>query len=312
MPWKDNYTSTDEISLGDTDVKWPKNKVCCVRIVVDMGTAHGRQGLVPSDLAESEAVFSWGRGLDLLVELFGKHSIKATFAVPAMLASIYQSRLRLLKAMGHEVAVAGLKYEDPATLTQEEEARRIDTATKIMSDVLGEKPSGWFSLPRDTDAFAVGSVSQSTIDLLIDTGYRYFGNGLADDIPYYWVTNPAEKKALLTLPYYYHFNDQYFMMYPRKGSGLDNGDSLLRNWHREFDAQYARGRQFEMTLHPEHSGWAHRLRGLNDFLVHMGRYDGVWNVTSAECAAWWLESYPASSTLKLSPPIWKDYEGSLS
>ena len=44
-------------------------------------------------------------------------------------------------------------------------------------------------------------------------------------------------------------------MFPRKGTGLEHPDTLLRNWRAEFDAQYKRGRYFHMTLHPA----AHRL-----------------------------------------------------
>ena len=32
------------------------------------------------------------------------------------------------------------------------------------------------------------------MDLLIDAGYAYFGNGLADDIPHYWVTDFAHRR----------------------------------------------------------------------------------------------------------------------
>jgi hypothetical protein len=40
------------------------------------------------------------------------------------------------------------------------------------------------------------------MDLLIEAGYAYMGNGLADDIPHYWVTDFTSRRAILTLPYY--------------------------------------------------------------------------------------------------------------
>ena len=77
------------------------------------------------------------------------------------------------------------------------------------------------------------------------------GNGLADDIPYYWVTDVQTPRAMLTLPYYYHFNDQYFLMFPPPGlgSGLENPRPFLTNCTLEFNAQYKRGRYFSMVLH---------------------------------------------------------------
>ena len=80
--------------------------------------------------------------------------------------------------------------------------------------------------------------------------------------PHYWVTDFASAAHLLTLPYYYHFDDQFFLLFPRKGTGLENPDALLRNWKAELDAQYKRGRQFAMVLHPHAIGWPNRLHVL--------------------------------------------------
>jgi hypothetical protein len=150
------------------------------------------------------------------------------------------------------------------------------------------------------------------MDLLIEDGYAYMGNGLADDIPHYWVTDFGSRRAILTLPYYYHFDDQFFCMFPVRGTGLENSDMLLRNWRGELDAQYKRGRFFTMTLHPQHIGWCNRMAGLEDFLSYMRSLPDLWNPTGAECARYWTETYPAASHLKLEPSIWTDYPGSLS
>ena len=160
--------------------------------------------------------------------------------------------------------------------------------------------------------YAVGAVSPNTVDLLLEAGYLYLGNGLADDIPHYWVSDFASRRALLTLPYYYHFDDQFFLMFPRKGTGLEHPDALLRNWRGEFTAQYRRGRYFHMTLHPQHIGWSNRLQMLEEFLAELRGYPSLWNPTAAECARYWLEAYPASAHLRLAPTIWQDYPGSLS
>ena len=312
MPWKESYTISDESTLSDEAVVWPDGQSCCARIVVDLGLATGPHGLVPADLSNGDAIHSMGEALDTLVDLLARHDLCATFAVPAMMAAIHPSRMRALQAAGHEIAVNGLKQEDVALLSPAEEKRRLDLATRMVADVTGRAPAGWFGLPRASDRFAVGSLSAVTVDLLIDAGYAYLGNGLADDIPHYWVTDFASRRALLTLPSYYHFNDQYFMLFPRKGSGLENPEALFRNWHGEFDAQYQRGRFFEMTIHPQNVAWSDRLPGFQRFLAHLRSRPGVWSATSAQCAAYWSRAYPAERVLKLEPTIWQDYEGSLS
>ena len=185
-------------------------------------------------------------------------------------------------------------------------------AGEMLTTIAGQRPCGWFALPRQTDAFAGGSLSANTVDLLLEAGYSYLGNGLADDLPHYWVADFAQRRAILTLPYYYHFDDQFFCLFPAQGTGLENVDMLLRNWRAEFDAQYRRHRFFTMTVHPQHSGWCHRLAGLEAFLADLGRLPDLWNATGRECARYWQSAYPAASRLRLEPSIWQEHPDSLS
>jgi hypothetical protein len=43
-------------------------------------------------------------------------------------------------------------------------------------------------------------------------------------MPSYWVTDVQTPRAMLTLPYSYHFDDQYFLLFPPLDlwSGLEN------------------------------------------------------------------------------------------
>jgi hypothetical protein len=179
----------------------------------------------------------------------------------------------------------------------------------VLSEMTGRRPDGWFSLPRPGDPFAGGTISPNTMDLLIEAGYLYFGNGLADDIPHHWVTDALAPRSILTMPYYYHYDDQWFLLFPSKGTGLEHADSLFRNWRAEFDAQYRRGRHFHMTLHPYASGFGHRVRLLETFLQHASTAPGVWNRAASDVIAHWRLMQP---TPRLEASIWRDYPGSLS
>ncbi|VTU36774.1 putative urate catabolism protein [Variovorax sp. PBL-H6] len=312
MPWKEGYTISDEKSLPDASIRWPGGARCCVKIVVNLSVATGPAGIRPADLDSSDAYFTLAEGLESLLACLAQHSFAATFAVPAVVAQAYPEKIRKILSAGHEIAAQGLAHEDVSTLARPEEQARLQQATHILADVTGVRPAGWFALPRPGDAFAVGTISDSTMELLIDEGYTYMGNSPADDIPHYWVVDFERRKNILALPYYYHFDDQFFMMYPSRGSGLENPDFLARNWHHEFAAQHERGRYFEMTIHPKNSGWLHRLRMLDRFLAHVRTVGDVWNPTSQACADYWLRSYPAATTLQLEDSIWQDHAGSLS
>jgi peptidoglycan/xylan/chitin deacetylase (PgdA/CDA1 family) len=193
-----------------------------------------------------------------------------------------------------------------------EEKARLDRALAILTEATGQRLQGWYCLPRQNDAYAGGTIGPHTVDLLIEAGLLYLGNGLADDIPHWWVSDAASRRALLTMPYYYHYDDQWFCLFPAKGTGLENSDMLFRNWAAEFRAQYRRGRLFHMVLHPQHSGWCNRLQRLEDFFTLLRDHPGLWNPTNGELAEFWRTRYPADTHLRLEPSIWRDYPGSLS
>ena len=314
MPWKDGYTTSDEKSLADQEVHWPDGKQCACVIVIDLSVASGSAGITPADLTTAASQFGTQVGLPNLLAMLQRFGMTATFAVPAVIADIYPAMVRTILEHGHEVAAHGFKHEDVSQLDKDQERERIEAATASLTRITGQRPAGWYSLPRQRDPFAVGTISPHTIDLLLDAGYTYMGNGLADDIPYYWATDVRTSRALLTLPYYYHFDDQFFLMFPPPGlgSGLENPKPFLTNCLLEFDAQYKRGRYFSMVLHPHIIGFGHRMRLLEELFSHLQDFPGIWNPTAAQCARYWQAQYPASTTLHLEPSIWQDYPGSLS
>ena len=312
MPWKNGYTISDEKSIADSAIRWPDAARCCVNITVNLSLASGPAGVRPDDLRSSDGHYSMHEGFDAVLETLERHRFKATFAVPAVIAAAYPAQMREILAAGHEVAAQGFGHEDVSKLSREDEALHLATTTQILEDILGHRPAGWFALPRPGDQFAVGTVSEATMDLLIESGYRYMGNSLADDIPHYWVTDFESRRAILALPYYYHFDDQFFLLYPSRGSGLENPDFLVRNWRAEFDAQYQRGRYFEMTIHPKNSGWAHRRLMLDEFFGQIRHFPDLWNATGAQVAEHWSKNWPPESSLHLEPSIWQDHAGSLS
>jgi peptidoglycan/xylan/chitin deacetylase (PgdA/CDA1 family) len=312
MPWKQGYTISDEVGLRDDEVEWPEGRCCCVTVVVDLSVARGPQGIRESDLMHPDAYFGAHDGLDQLLAVLRRFDIRATFAVPGVIARLRAERLRALLDAGHEIAANGLKHEDVSELSAAEEKARMELATDLLTRAIGQRPTGWFCLPRQGDPFAGGTISSHTVGLLLDAGYQYLGNGLADDVPHYWVADFDARRALLTLPYYYHYDDQWFLMFPRRGTGLEHADDLFRNWRAEFNAQYRRGRQFSMVLHPGAIGWCNRLQLLEEFFTHMRGFPGVWNPTSSECSRHWQATYPAAEYLRLEPSVWRDYPGSLS
>jgi len=316
MPWKDGYTVCDEKSIPDEEVQWPGGNQCAVGIVVDLwvkldfhdpggkGGHYRVQGhpknieiKIENDLAE----FGMNVGVQRLLRLFEKHTIRATFAIPDMIAEMYSECVREILKGGHEVAAHGYRREDFSNVGYEEENEMLVTSTSVLEDISGKRPRGWFSLPHQLDRFAGGQISPYTVNILINAGYEYLGNGMADDIPFYWVTDFSTGRNILTLPYYFHMDDQFFLMFPSvgTGTGLENPAALFQNWKEEFDATYMRGRYFSMVVHPFLIGWGNHLEMFEKMIIHIMSYPGVWFATGSECSSYWKKKYPANRSLKL-------------
>ena len=314
MPWKDQYTVCDEKSLDDGDVIWPNRQQIAVRVVVDYSVEATGDGIGRTDISRS--VIAHGRGVEIgrLLDLVDKYDLRATFAVPAIMAETFGDSVREAAKRGHEIAAHGYLHEDVGKLDYQEEERRLRLTTDLLTEVAGQKPMGWFSLPTRKDPDGCGFLSPNTMKLLDEAGYSYFGNGLADDIPYYWVYDFETRSNILALPYYYHFDDQWFISFPGTGAavGSENPAALYNNWRREFDASYKRGRCFSMVIHPYLIQCSYGLEILERFFNHVTAMPGVWFASGAEIADHWQATYPAATHLHLKESIWQDHAGSLS
>lgn len=318
MPWKDRYTVSDERTMDN--VAWPDGNVCAAMVVIDVSPPCKAEGIGAGELDSDAAHYGWNIALPRILDALEEHGIRATFPVPAVLAEHAPALVRSIAARGHEIAAHGLRREDVSRLEKHEEAARLARTTKVLADVTGQAPRGWYTLPRQTDAFAGGTVSPNTVDLLVESGYEYLGNSEADDIPHYWVTDYGSRRAMLAMPYYYHLDDQFFVEFPAIGQGgtnLERPDVLWRDWRAEFDAmagvggQRAFGRTSTLVVHAWLNGWGQRLDVLQRILAHLRDTARVWNPTAGECAHYWRNRYPADAALHLAPSIWVDHPGSL-
>jgi len=83
-------------------------------------------------------------GLNYLLSIFDKHSIKATFFVPAKVAINFPRILNKIVDRKHEIGCHGLEH-DPleTTLDVNKQIRIIKTATEIIESVTGLRPVGY-------------------------------------------------------------------------------------------------------------------------------------------------------------------------
>src|SRR4051794_19551187 len=100
MPWKTDYTISDEIGMRDADVHWPDNARCCFSIVVDLSVASGPAGVTEADLLQPPSHYGMSEGLDRTLEVLCRFGRRATFVVPAVMARVYAERISEIARLG--------------------------------------------------------------------------------------------------------------------------------------------------------------------------------------------------------------------
>lgn len=273
--------------------------------MIDFSVPAEAGGLTQTAVDTAQALFGSCVDGAWLLELLAEVNVRATFAVPPLMARAFPHIVARAASEGHEIAVGGLDKRDVAGLSREEEKRAMLDARAEIERIAGYTPTGWCSLPCTGDEHPGGSLSPHTYSLLAETGFRYFGNGMADDIPYYTATRLTDT-PVLSLPYYYSADAQFFMLFPGigKGSGLVNLYKLRENWNGDLEAARRFGRQTTLFVQPCLMFWGMAKAMLGDALRRFAADPEIWTATAGECAAYWLERYPASETFRPEPGIW--------
>jgi hypothetical protein len=108
---------------------------------------------------------------------------------------------------------------------------------------------------------------------------------MADDEPYELLAD-GRPTGIVEIPVEWIRDDAPYLMMERYG-GLrpyTPPRSLLDLWRDEFDAAYAEGGLFQLTLHPHIIGHRSRLGVLRELLAHITSHSDVWLATHAQIA----------------------------
>ena len=313
MPWKDRYTISDEKSLSDSEVAWPDGNRCCFRIVVDLAPACGPAGITPQDLATPDAYYGMHGGLSALTE---------RAAPPRPPGNLRGSGGDGRNPRRHDPRLGGRRPRDRRARLQ---ARGCEPALPRGREGAARTHDG--DPDPDRGPAPVGLVLPAAALRQVRRRCRQPSHRRSPDrgglrLFRQW---PGRRRAALL--------GQRFRQPPRdpdlalllslrrpvlpavpagRARAWKIPTRLFRNCKAELDAQYKRGRQFAMVLHPHAIGWPNRLHRLEQFLDHAKGLPGLWNATSAQCARHWASTFPPATHLKLEPSIWRDYPGSLS
>lgn len=124
--------------------------------------------IVNGGLREDTGIKVWKEGLPMLLDLYDKYDIKATFFYIANFAKQHPEIIKIVQERGHEIACHGLTHQhDKAfdVMSFEEQLEHLTIAKKILEDIAGEEVVS-FRAPALR-------VNFDTPRVLMEAGFKY-------------------------------------------------------------------------------------------------------------------------------------------
>ena len=139
-----------------------------------------------------------GPGFWRLHRLFTRAGIPLTIYGVASALARNPEQVEAMKDAGWEIASHGLKWIEHKDMPDEEERAAIAEAIRLHTEVVGERPRGWYT----------GRCSENTVRLVAEEGgFDYISDTYDDDLPY-WLEIAGRDQ--LIIPYTLEANDMRF------------------------------------------------------------------------------------------------------
>ena len=295
-------TERDFVGYGDAipQIEWPNRARVAVSLCLNYeeGAEHslldgddvnewvGEISYVPSsathrDLSQ-ESVYEYGSraGAWRLLRLFDRTETPVTVFACAQALERNPILARAFAASGHEICSHGLRWREPSTLSEAEEEREIHEAVRVITELCGQRPVGWYSRYAPSD--------RTRRLLVAEGGFVYDSNSYNDDLPY-WVEVSGRRH--LVVPYTHTYNDGRFAFSP----GYAHPGDFFENCKRGIEYLWEEGathpRMMSIGLHARLVGQAGRASALRDLILWAQELPGVWFARRSDIADWWTRNY---------------------
>ena len=282
--------STDEIEAIANRVRagrslqperWPNGARVAVLLSfdVDNDTILLARNTNPSIGAMSQGEYGARVGLQRVVDLIDRHSIPASFFIPAVSLILQPDMVDVIQQSGrHEFGGHGWIHELNTELDADTERDLIGRATDYLESVTGRRPVG-YRAPS-------WNFSPNTLRIIRGFEFLYDSSLMADDRPYELLQN-GEATGIVELPVEWILDDAP-LLNPR-GTSYTSPRDLLQVYIDEFDKAYEEGTMFLLTTHPHIIGHRSRILILEELISHIQSVGNVWFATHEQVARYVLE-----------------------
>jgi len=274
-------TSTVRAGRKLTPQQWPNGARVAVSLNFDVDNetlSLSGGNTAPVELSAGE--FGATQGLPRVLELLDRHSVPASFFIPAVSAMLHPQMIQdIKKRPRHEIGVHGWIHENFQTLNNAaEEERLMNQAIEYMTEAIGKRPVG-FRAPS-------WAFSQFTPGLIRKAGFLYDSSLMAMDEPYELLID-NQHTGIVELPVEWILDDHPY--FTRTGA-LPSPEMIFKVYRDEFDAAYEQRSMMILTMHPHVIGHRSRITHLDKFIAYMKSKPGVWFATTEQIATYVKEA----------------------
>jgi len=249
-----------------------------------------------------ESLYEYGSraGLWRVLRAFEARRLPLTIFAVAQALQRHPEALAAYRELGHEIACHGLRWISYQDIDEATERAHIAEATRIMTDLCGSAPLGWYT----------GRDSPNTRRLVVEHGgYLYDSDSYADDLPYWTRVQTlrdgvGQSAQRLVVPYALDSNDMRFVTV----QGFNSGTQFFDYLKDAFDVLYREGdpdgldapNMLSIGLHARLAGRPARVAALERFLDHVLAHEHVWICRRIEIAQHWIATHPFRAQLAAS------------
>ena len=255
---------------------WPGGARCAVALSFDSDheTNELREGGdSPGKLSQGQ--YGNRQGVPRIVEILKRHGVPASFFVPAVTALLYPDEQKNLAALGHEIGIHGWIHERNSVLPIDAERDLMQRSFEVLHKITGVAPVGMRTPSWD--------FSPNTLRLAKELGL-IDDSSLMADVDCYELLMDEQATGVIELPVEWIRDDAVYFNMNRFAAlrPYTPPTDVFDIFKREFDAAYAEGGLFQLTMHPHIIGYRSRVWILDALIRHIQQHSDVWFATHAD------------------------------
>lgn len=232
---------------------------------------------------ESNYLYGINAGAPRVMGVLARHGFRCTFTAAAVALEKAPELARAIAAAGHEVCSHGHRWVHQFSFNEDPEREFIRAATESIRTSVGERPYGWLSRYLFT---------ANTRRLLIEEGYLYHMDDLADDVPRWeFVDAGGDRRGIVIVPYALDTNDMKFWLAPAY-SPAQWLDYAIASFDQLYDEGASQPKIMSLGLHLRIIGRPGRIGALARFMQHVEAHKDVWVTSRLSIAKRFAELNP--------------------